>query len=218
MPSNVSPIRVLIVDEQELMRLGLRQALKDVSDIKIIGEVIDSEEILEFTKPLLPDVILIGLETAGISQIDVIRRIARINSKIGILVLTSCGKKIYFTDFSPDIVIDYIAKNISARELLLAIRAVYNKKRCVNSEIAEYSRFGVIEKQQHPFYDLSHRELQITTMLARGYATHEISRYLDLSVKTINSYCYRVFKKLKIKGRVALVRLAMQSGLAEENI
>ena len=218
MPNNVFPIRVLIVDEQELIRLGLRQALKDVSDIKIVGEVIGGEEILEFTKMLVPDVVLMGVEIANIDKIDAIKRITYINPKVRILALTSCSKRIYFTDFLQDIVIDYITKNVSARELLVAIRAIYHKKRHVSSEIVGQSRLGIIKKQHHPFYDLSHRELQITTMITRGYATNEISQYLNLSVKTINSYCYRVFKKLKIKGRVALVRLAMQYGLAGENV
>lgn len=218
MPNNIFPIRVLIVDEQELVRLGLRQALKDVSDIKIVGEVAGGEEILEFTKMLVPDVILMDVEIANTDKTDALKKITRINPKAKILALTSCNKKIYFTDFLQDMVVGYINKNVSAREVLSAIRAIYHKKHCVNSEITGQSRFGTIKKQQYPFYDLSHRELQITTMIARGYATNEISQYLNLSVKTINSYCYRVFKKLKIKGRVALVRLAMQYGLAGENV
>lgn len=210
------PIRILVVDDQELVRLGLRLLLKDVSDIKIVGEVASGEEAIELSKVLFPDVILMDIKMPGIGGLEATKRIVGANPDSKILILTICKEKLYLSRALEDGATGYITKDAGASEILQAIRVVYSKRRYVGTKIVQRDIFNRIEEQKNPFGDLSNRELQIAIMIAKACSTSEISQYLNLGIKTINSYCFRIFKKLNIKGRVALVRLVMQHNLLDE--
>jgi len=212
------PLGILIVDDQELIRLGLRQVLKDVPDIRIIGEAASGEEAIEFTKMLVPDVVLMDIEMQGIGGLEAMKKIIYANPEVKVLALIACNERLYLSRSLQSGASGYLSKNAAANEVLQAIREVYNKQHYISPEIAQRVVFSDAKDQQSPFRELSNRELQIAIMVAKDYSTSEISQHLNLSVKTVNSYCYRIFKKLKIKGRVALVRMVIQCNLLDENV
>jgi len=211
------PIRLLIAENNDLIRLGLRQILKDAPDVKIIGELTHGREVIESVKTLVPDVILMDIKMEGVDGLELIKKIIHINAEVKILVLTFCNEELYLTRVLQDGAAGYIKKTAKAQEILQAIHTVFHGQRYVSPSAAQRVVFDKVEEVRMPFKQLSNREVQIAMMIIEGHTTSAISQQLNLSVKTVNSYCYRIFKKLNIKGRVALVRLAMQHGLLDKN-
>jgi len=213
MNNNKYPIRVLLVDDHELIRLGMRQVLRDIVDIKIVGEATSGEEALALINVLVPDVVLMDIKMRGIGGLETMKRIVSAYPEIRVLILTVYDEELYLPRALQYGAAGYVNKNANADEIVHAIRVVYHGKRYVSPEIAQSVVFSDSEEKKSPLLGLSDRELQIAIMIAKGHETSEISRDLNLSVKTINSYCYRIFKKLNIKGRVALVRLVLKHNL-----
>ena len=110
----------------------------------------------------------------------------------------------------------YLTKEASMEEMIKAVRSVFAGQRYVSPQIAQQLLLKKVKDvDKTPFDELSSRELQVALMIVKGYKTNEISNKLNLSAKTVNSYRYRIFNKLKIRGDVELVHLALQYGVIE---
>ena len=208
-------IKVLIVDDHDLIRAGIRHMLADADGIEVIGEADSGEQGIEMVRELSPDVVLMDLQMPGIGGLEATRKILQANPETKILIITAC-----FDDVHPARLLQlgaagYITKEASMNEMIQAVRSIHAGERYVVSpKIAQQ----IIQKRttnvdQSPFDELSNRELQVAIMIVKGHKAPEISDKLSLSAKTVNTYRYRIFKKLKLKGDVELVHLAMQYGL-----
>jgi two-component system invasion response regulator UvrY len=208
-------IKVLIVDDHDLIRAGIRHMLGDAAGIEVIGEADSGEQGIEMVRSSSPDVVLMDLQMPGIGGLEATRKILHLNPKTKVLIITACIDDIHPSRLLQLGAAGYITKESSMNEMIQAIHSVYNGQRYVVSpQIAQQ----IMEKKtinihQTPFDELSGRELQVTLMIVKGHKAPEISEKLNLSAKTINTYRYRIFKKLKLKGDVELVHLAMQYGL-----
>lgn len=203
-------IRVLIVADREVMRLGLKQMMRGALDIKIVGEV-NTDEMLEFTRIMFPDVIVMEAHTENMDFLEMVKKIVSINADIKILFMISSSEDKYLSQLLQHVVFSFVTSNITANEVVQTIRLIYQGERYICPRLAQH----VIFKQANSVITnkLSAREKQIVSLVVDGYITKQIACNLGLNVKTVNSYCYRIFKKLKIKGRVALVRLAMRESI-----
>ncbi len=208
-------IKVLIVDDHDLIRAGIRHMLNDAEGIEVIGEADNGEQGIEMVKNSAPDVVLMDLQMPGIGGLEATRKILHFNPRTKVLIITACNDDIHPSRLLQLGAAGYITKESSMNEMIQAVRNVYAGQRYVVSpQIAQQ----IMEKKtvnihQTPFDELSSRELQVTLMIVKGHKAPEISEKLNLSAKTINTYRYRIFKKLKLKGDVELVHLAMQYGL-----
>lgn len=206
-------IKVLVVDDHELIRAGIARMLLDDGNIEVVGEASSGEEALDIMRSTCPDVVLMDLRMPGIGGLEATRRIKRICDKTKIVVVTACIDDPYPAHVMDSGASAYISKNSHISEIIKAIKSVYRGERYISSDIAQMM---ALNKSQDNLFDaLSERELQIAMMIMDCQKVQSISDKLCLSPKTVNSYRYRVFEKLNVNSDVELTLLAVRNGLLD---
>lgn len=209
-------INVILVDDHDLVRSGIRRILDDVPGIKVIGEARSGEESVKVVRKLKPQVVLMDVKMPGIGGFEATRKILRVDPDIKVLVVTICNNDLYPARLLQIGASGYITKGSTMEEMIQAIRAVHAGQRYISPEIASRLAFKhVSDADESPFEMLSERELQVMLMITMGMKVQEIADKLCLSPKTVNSYRYRIFEKLKVKNDVELTLLAIRHGLVE---
>ncbi len=209
-------INVLLVDDHELVRTGISRILKDERGIKVVGEASSGEEALQFCRDISanhesPDVVLMDMQMPGIGGLNATKRILHYCPEIKVLALSvSCEEPI------PTKVLQlgasgFISKKAAPAEMVQAIKKVYAGQRYISDEVAQKIAMSKIQSSNdNPFSELSDREMQIMLMITQGEKINDIAEKLNVSPKTVNSYRYRMFEKLKIDGDVELTHLAIR--------
>lgn len=206
-------IKVLLVDDHELIRAGIARMLLDDGNIEVVGEASSGEEALDMLKSNCPDVVLMDLKMPGIGGLEATRRIKRMCDKTQIVVVTACVDDPYPTHVMDSGASAYISKNSHVSEIIRAIKSVYRGERYISSDIAQVMALN--KSKDSLFGSLSERELQIAMMIMDCQKVQYISDKLCLSPKTVNSYRYRIFEKLNINSDVELTLLAVRNGLLD---
>src|SRR5580700_1500354 len=212
----MSLIKVLLVDDHELVRMGIKRLLQDVQGIKVLGEAGSGEEAVRLAKELVPDVVVMDVHMPGIGGLEATRKMIRHNPDIKILALTIYGDEPYPSRLLQAGAVGYITKGCAAEEMIRAIRTIHSGQRYISSDIAQQLALKRFTKAENsPLDILSERELQIMLMITSGQKVQDISNKLCLSPKTVNSYRYRIFDKLNINSDVELTLLSIRLGLVE---
>lgn len=209
-------INILLVDDHELVRTGIRRIIDDVRGMKVIGEAESGEEAVKWCRSNDPDVVLMDINMPGIGGLDAMHRILRINEDIKIIMLTMHTENPFPSKVMQAGAAGYLSKAAAPDEVLKAIRSVNSGQRYLAPEIAQQMALSQISPAtEDPFSVLSERELQIMMMITKGQRVVDISEQLSLSPKTINSYRYRLFDKLGVNGDVELTHLAIRYGMLD---
>ena len=209
-------IKVLIVDDHQMVRFGTRRLLEDESGLQIVGEASSGEEAIEAVDALNPQVILMDVQMPGIGGLEATRRCLRIAPDVKVIALSMHDGEPFPSKLFEAGAKGYVSKRSDPEELILAIRKVMAGQRYISTDIAQNLALRPFaEAQQSPFEQLSGREMQIALMVIRGMGAAEMGKKLILSPKTVNSYRYRIFEKLDLKNDVELTKLAIQYGLLE---
>ena len=209
-------IKVLIVDDHQMVRFGTRRLLEDESGLQIVGEASSGEEAIEAVDALNPQVVLMDVQMPGIGGLEATRRCLRIAPDVKVIALSMHDGEPFPSKLFEAGAKGYVSKWSDPEELILAIRKVMAGQRYISTDIAQNLALRPFaEVQQSPFEQLSGREMQIALMVIRGMGAAEMGKKLILSPKTVNSYRYRIFEKLDIKNDVELTKLAIQHGLLE---
>lgn len=209
-------IHVLLVDDHDLIRAGIKKILDDASGIKVIGEVASGEQALKFVRETRPHVILMDMKMPGLNGLETTKKLLRHDPDLKILVLTICDNDLYPARLLQAGASGYLTKSATPDEVIRAIRAVQVGQRYISPDIANRLAFRhVSDTDVSPFEQLSSRELQVMMKIVKGVAPQTIAKDLCLSAKTVNSYRYRIFKKLNVKNDVALTILAMRHGFVD---
>ena len=209
-------IRILIVDDHALVRMGIRRLLEDLPDMEVIGEAESGERALTMVKAHQPDVVLLDMKMPGIDGWEVTRRLTKSSPKVKVIAVTAVC-----TDTFPGRVLQlgamgYLTKESGADEMASAIRKVYRGERYLSAEIAQKLAISSLEdREETPFMRLTEREMQVALMITQGIGVQTISEKLFLSAKTVNGYRYRIFEKLNIKNDVELTHLAWRYRIIE---
>jgi DNA-binding NarL/FixJ family response regulator len=208
-------IRVLVVDDHDLVRAGISRMLADEDGIEVIGQAASGEEAVQIAKKETPDVILMDLRMPGIGGLEATRKITRFNDESRIIAVTACADDPYPSRVMQAGASAYITKDADIVEIIRAIRLVHSGQRYMSPEIAQ----KLALKQFSPsdsgkiFDELSDREMQIAMMVVNCQKVQDISDSLCLSPKTVNAYRYRIFEKLSVTSDVELTHLALRHGL-----
>lgn len=209
-------IKVLLVDDHELVRLGIKRLLHDVPNLKVIGEASNGEDAVLLAKSLVPDVVLMDVHMPGIGGLEATRKMLRHNPDIKILALTIYEDEPYPSRLLQAGASGYITKGSDPEEMIRAIKTIHSGQRYISPTIAQQIAIKRFTKgEESPLDLLSERELQIMMMITQGQKVQDISKKLCLSPKTINSYRYRIFDKLSIHSDVELTLMAMRLGMIE---
>ncbi|MGK9175472.1 UvrY/SirA/GacA family response regulator transcription factor [Yokenella regensburgei] len=207
-------INVLLVDDHELVRAGIRRILEDIKGIKVSGEACCGEDAVKWCRSNSVDVVLMDMNMPGIGGLEATRKIVRLNVDTKVIMLTIHTENPLPTKVMQAGAAGYLSKGAAPQEVVNAIRSVHAGQRYIASDIAQQMALSQIEPEaDSPFESLSERELQIMLMITKGQKVNEISEQLNLSPKTVNSYRYRMFSKLNIHGDVELTHLAIRHGL-----
>ena len=211
-------IRVLLVDDHDLVRAGISRMLSDDEDIQVVDQAESGEQAVEICRRDPPDVVLMDLRMPGIGGLEAIRRILRIDDGIRIIAVTACADDPYPTRVMQAGAHAYITKGADMDEMLRAVRRAALGQRYISPEIAQkmaLSSFGDAEEGHGAFDELSERELQIAMMIVQCHKVQDISDKLCLSPKTVNTYRYRIFEKLGIESDVELTLKAVKLGILD---
>lgn len=211
-------INILIVDDHDLVRLGIRKLLSNVTDIKVIGEAATGEAAVQMAKQLNPHIVLMDLKMPGIGGLEATHKLLRANPAIKVIAVTACDEEPFPYRVVRAGAAGYITKTASVEELVTAIRKVYSGQPYITPEIAQQMAMRqVSDAAKSPFAQLSERELQVMWMITNGDKVAAIAERLCLSAKTINTYRYRLFEKLNVKNDVELTHLALRYGMVEKD-
>lgn len=212
-------IKVLVVDDHDLVRMGITRMLTDIGGIKVVGEAASGEEALRLARELTPQVVLMDVKMPGIGGLEATRKLLRQNPEVRVVAVTVCDEEPFPSRLLKAGAAGYLTKGAALEEMVKAIRAVASGQRYISPEIAQQLALKNLEEEKSsPFEALSEREMQITMMIVSCQKVQEISDRLFLSPKTVNSYRYRIFEKLGIGSDVELTLLAVRHGLLNADL
>ncbi|NMA71404.1 MAG: response regulator transcription factor [Firmicutes bacterium] len=215
----MTPIRVLIVDDQQMIREGIGLILRSHPDIEVVGEAANGREALEKVEETQPNVVLMDISMPELNGIDATVLVKRRWPEVKVLGLTVHDTEGYILQLLRAGASGYIVKKAAGDELVEAIRAVqrgdyYLHPTVTRQVIEEYMRH-MREGTRGPEDVLTARERQIVQLAAEGYKNREIAEMLNISLKTVETHRANVMQKLNISDRVELVRYAIREGIIE---
>ncbi len=209
-------IKIFIVDDHEIIREGLKKILKEESDLVVVGEAQNGDEVLQNIQNIDCDIMLLDMNMPGRSGLDLLGDIKLLKPQLHILVLSIHPEDKFALRTLKSGASGYLCKDTALEELVVAIRKVYTKGRYLSTTLAEQLAFDFMpEKNQLPHEQLSNREQEIMIMLASGRKVKEIAADLQLSISTVFTYRVRIFEKLKIKSNVELTHYALANKLVD---
>ncbi len=209
-------INVLLTDDHELVRTGIRRLLEDSKQVKIVGEAECGEDSLQLAQSLHPDVILMDVNMPGIGGVEACRRILQRNPKQKIIVLTVHNEQTFPKRLLEIGAKGYLTKDCGIDEMIKAIKQVNSGGSYIASTIAQQLALSLLPGNEgNPIDRLSRREFQVMLMISQGLTNAEISDKLCLSPKTISTYRLRVLEKLDAHNEVDLIKIAVEQGMVE---
>ncbi len=220
-------INVLLVDDHDVVRAGLRSLLDSEEDMTVIGEAANGAEAIERVDELHPDVVVMDITMPIMDGREATRKISSIFPEVIVLSLTVHEDKQYFFEMLACGAKGYITKQAAGEELIAAIRSVasghvYLQPALARWLIDDYQRLvqsSISREDRSPDFDpagldvLSHREQEVLGLVAEGATTPEIGSRLELSPKTVSRHRERIMNKLNLHSTTELVKFAIKTGL-----
>jgi len=211
-------VRLLLVDDHEVVRSGLRMLLDSEQDVQIVGEAGTAEEALRAVQELEPDVVLMDIGLPDLSGIEAAARIREIRPQVAVVALTIHEDKEYFFRMLDAGASGYVPKRAAPEELLTAIRAaakgeVYLYPSLATLLVKDYMGQDPDDREARILNGLTERELEVLGHLADGASNSEIGDTLQISPKTVARHRENIMRKLNLHSRTELVKYAIRKGI-----
>jgi len=208
-------IGILLVDDHELVRTGIKRLLEDQEGLIILGEAGSGEEAMEKLRSFdtQPQVVMMDLNMPGVGGLETTRNILKRYPNIKVIIVSMVDEGILPGRVLKAGAMGYVTKGSGISEMTHAISEVTSGRRYVSPDIAQKMLSESLDGEKSPFEDLSERELQVMLMLMDGIRINDISEKLCLSPKTVSTYRYRIYDKLDIHSDMELVKMALEHGI-----
>ena len=211
--------RILLVDDHDIVRLGLMTLLNDQSDMEVVGEASTAGEGVRMAEKLTPDVVLMDIRLPGEGGIEATAQITKKFPAIKVVMLTSFADDELVVRAIRAGAVGYVLKQVGNEELLRAIRAAARGEALLDPSTTArlLSRVREAERKadEDAFRDLSNREMDVLIHLAKGKTNAEIGALLNLSEKTVGNYVSNMFNKLHLNNRIELAAYAYEHHMFE---
>lgn len=209
-------IRILIADDHPIVREGLRRILAEHSDMRLVDEAVDGNEVIAKIGTADVDVLLLDVNMPGPGFLNTLRRVTSERPDIRVLVLSVHPEDQFGVRSLRAGAAGYLTKERTPEELVEAIRRVHQGGKYITPALAESMAFHLGTNVEAPPHELlSDREFEVLGMLGSGRSVTEIAAHLTLSPKTVSTYKTRVLEKLKLKNGAALIRYTLEHGLVD---
>jgi len=212
--------RILLVDDHQVLRLGLRSLLESETDLKIVGEAGDGPEALNLIEQLIPDLIVLDIMLPHINGIDVLHQIHTRYPNIRIVIYSMYDNEAYIVEALTGGANAYVLKQSTSSDLVLAIQKSMAGKRYLTPSLSEraidtYIKYLQSAKagESNPYETLTLREREVFILAAQGHSNSEIATNLSLSSRTVETHRANMMHKLGLHSQVDLVRLALERGI-----
>ncbi|RDK09812.1 response regulator [Cupriavidus lacunae] len=209
-------IRVLIADDHEIVRAGLRQFIAEEPDIQVTGEAGSGDQVMAKLRDAEFDVLVLDISMPDRNGIDVLKLIRQRKPELPVLILSTYPEDQYAINLIRAGASGYLTKESAPDDLVKAIRTVAQGRRYVSATVADLLIGGLDKATEQPVHQmLSEREFQIFCKLSRGQSVSVIADELFLSVKTVSTYRSRILEKMGMKTNADLTYYAIKNGLVE---
>ena len=221
------PIRILIADDHQLLRQGIRNFLALEPDFDIIGEAVDGEDAVTKAQMLLPDVMLLDINMPKLTGIEVAGKLKQLCPTVRVMALTIHDDENYMMKMIQNGAAGYLLKDVEPSVMVQAIRRVYAGESFVEPSLTKKLFHGITnrDEQKSPsvfqgYQDvdrLSAREIEVLQLIGRGMSNAEIARELFLSEKTVENHLTNIFRKIQVTDRTQAVLYAIKHKIVNVN-
>ena len=217
----MTKLRILLADDHETVRTGLRVILNAQADMEVVGEAADGQAVIEKTQELRPDVVLMDVSMPRLNGLQATKTLRERAPAVKVLTLTRHGDVAYLHQLLEAGASGYVLKQSRAAEVLQAIRAIASGRTYIDpamtaDALAAPARAMAAGAGRAAAPHLSPREAGTLRLVARGYSNKEIAAQLNVSVKTIETHKGNAMHKLGMRNRIDIVRYAMLQGWLDE--
>ncbi|MDY0057395.1 MAG: response regulator transcription factor [Methyloversatilis sp.] len=211
----MGPIKVMLVDDHAVVRMGFKLLLAACEDIEVIGEADSGEVAYQRYAELKPDVIVMDLSMPGMGGIEAVRRLTARDKGVRILALSAHEDTAHPKRVLKAGATGYLSKRGAPEALIDAVRTVAAGRMYLDAEIAQKLAMQDVTGTQNPVEALSEREFEVFIHLARGQSVNQIAETLHLSTSTVGTHLYNVKQKLGASNQAELTLIALRNGLIE---
>ncbi|MBP6096033.1 MAG: response regulator transcription factor [Methyloversatilis sp.] len=211
----MGPIKVMLVDDHAVVRMGFKLLLAACEDIEVVGEADSGETAYVRYAELKPDVVVMDLSMPGMGGIEAVRRLTARDKGVRILALSAHEDTAHPKRVLKAGATGYLSKRGAPEALIEAVRAVASGRMYLDAEIAQKLAMQDVTGAQNPVEALSEREFEVFIHLARGQSVNQIAETLHLSTSTVGTHLYNVKQKLGASNQAELTLIALRNGLIE---
>ena len=211
----MSQIKILLVDDHAVVRMGFKMLIEAEDDITVIGEAESGEVAIKLFQELKPDIIVMDITMPGIGGLEAIDRIIAKDKNTKILVLSAHEDSVHPKRVLYAGAMGYLTKRSAAEELIKAIKSIHQGKRYLEPNIAQQMAITQLSGETNPVEILSDREFEVFIALAKGKSTNEIADTLCLSPRTVGTHLYNIKQKLNANNSAEIALIAIRCGLID---
>jgi two-component system invasion response regulator UvrY len=211
----MGPIKVMLVDDHAVVRMGFKLLLAACDDIEVVGEADSGETAYVRYAELKPDVVVMDLSMPGMGGIEAVRRLTARDKGVRILALSAHEDTAHPKRVLKAGATGYLSKRGAPEALIEAVRMVASGRMYLDAEIAQKLAMQDVTGAQNPVEALSEREFEVFIHLARGQSVNQIAETLHLSTSTVGTHLYNVKQKLGASNQAELTLIALRNGLIE---
>jgi two-component system invasion response regulator UvrY len=208
-------IRIVIADDHELIREGVKKIFRSSADMRIVGEAADLARTSALVAQHQPDVVVLDISLPGHDGLEGLNELRRQFPAQRIVMLSMYGEERYAVSALRAGAAGYVTKAMAAEELVKAIREVVAGGTYIGPQLAGLMARQTLEPEPQPSHlSLTAREAEIVALIGAGMQIKQVAAELGISVSSVNTYRNRIFRKMGLASNAALIRYALKSGLA----